>query len=87
MEISGGMNREYLKMMEDIYHVSETAGLKSFIWGGFVADILRGEFTREHGDLDCFTENLPENRERLQRQYEGLGYSVSYYGRILAAAD
>ena len=38
MEISGGMNREYLKMMEDIYHVSETAGLKSFIWGGFVAD-------------------------------------------------
>lgn len=78
MEISGGMNREYLKMMEDIYHVSETAGLKSFIWGGFVSDILQGEFTREHGDLDCFTENLPENRERLQRQYEGLGYSVSY---------
>lgn len=78
MEHSESMNQEYLKMMEDIYHVSESVGLKSFIWGGFAADILQGEFTREHGDLDCFTENLPENIEELRCQYEAQGYSVSY---------
>ncbi|MCI8691186.1 MAG: hypothetical protein HFH91_00285 [Lachnospiraceae bacterium] len=78
MEALKSSNQEYLKIMEDIYHVSERSGLRSFIWGGFVADILQGEFTREHGDLDCFTENLAENRELLQRQYEELGYSVSY---------
>lgn len=74
----GSKNQEYLKMMKDIYHVSEILGLKSFVWGGFVIDILQGEFTREHGDLDCFTEHLAENWLILQRQYEALGYSVSY---------
>lgn len=78
VEKVSGKNQEYLKMMKDIYHVSEMFGLRSFVWGGFVADIIQGEFTREHGDLDCFTEYLAENWEILQRQYEALGYSVSY---------
>lgn len=78
MEIEKSRNQEYLKIMEDIYHVSQKSGLKSFVWGGFAVDILQGEFTREHGDLDCFTEKLDENREMLRQQYEALGYSVSY---------
>ena len=65
VEKVGSKNQEYRKMMKDIYHVSEMSGLKSFVWGGFVVDILQGEFTREHGDLDCFTEHLAENWEML----------------------
>ncbi|MDR0272426.1 MAG: hypothetical protein LBI27_03815 [Clostridiales bacterium] len=71
-------NHKYLVMMMDIFTVSKGLGLKTYIWGGFAVDILHGEFTREHDDLDCFTENLVENHEELQRQYEALGYSVNY---------
>lgn len=71
-------NQEYLKILEDICHVSQLSGVKSFVWGGFVVDILQGRFSREHGDLDCFTEHLAENREMLRKEYEALGYSVSY---------
>lgn len=78
MEVIGSKNQAYLKMLEDIYHVSEKIGLKSFVWGGFAIDILQGEFTREHGDLDCFAENLAENKDTLRQQYEALGYCVHY---------
>ena len=71
-------NQGYLEMMRDIFRVSEELGIRSYVWGGFAVDILQGSFTREHGDLDCFTENLAENRERLQQRYEALGYEVHY---------
>ena len=71
-------NQKYLEMMRDIYDISAGLGLKTFIWGGFAVDILHGDFTREHGDLDCFTENLVENIDELIRRYEALGYSAKY---------
>lgn len=71
-------NQKYLEMMQDIYDVSAQMGLKSFVWGGFAVDVLYGKFTREHGDLDCFTENLVENINELRERYESLGYSVNY---------
>ena len=71
-------NQQYLKMMQDIYDVSHRLGIKTYIWGGFAVDILYGGLTREHGDLDGFTENLLENRVQLTEQYEALGYKVSY---------
>lgn len=39
---------------------------------------LTGQIPREHGDLDCFTENLAENWEKLRQQYGNLGYDVYY---------
>jgi hypothetical protein len=71
-------NQKYLEMMNDIFRISDILGLKTYIWGGFAVDMLHGEFTREHGDLDCFTENLVENRNALQQQFQTLGYSVNY---------
>ena len=71
-------NQKYLDMMKDIYAVSTGLGLKTFVWGGFAVDILYGKFTRQHGDLDCFTENLVENIDELKSRYEALGYSVNY---------
>ena len=64
--------------MKDIYDVSNAFGIKTYIWGGFAVDILNGGFTREHGDLDCMTENLVENIDGLKGKYESLGYSVNY---------
>lgn len=71
-------NQGYLEMLGDIFHVSEELGIRSYVWGGFAVDILQGRFTREHGDLDCFTENLAENWEELWQQYESLGYDACY---------
>lgn len=71
-------NQGYLEMLGDIFRVSEGLGIRSYVWGGFAVDILQGRFTREHGDLDCFTENLAENWEELRQQYESLGYDVYY---------
>ena len=72
-------NQKYLEIIQDIYTVSSRLGLKTFIWGGFAVDILHGSFTREHDDLDGFTENLVENIDALKYQYESLGYSIKFY--------
>nr|WP_296441379.1 hypothetical protein [uncultured Acetatifactor sp.] len=39
---------------------------------------MTGQIPREHGDLDCFTEDLAENWEKLRQQYGNLGYDVCY---------
>ena len=70
--------QKYLDMLRDIYAVSAELGIKSFIWGGFAVDILYGKPTREHSDLDCFTENLVENIGVLESRYESLGYTIRY---------
>ena len=71
-------NQKYLEMMSDIYAIFNKLNLKSFVWGGFAVDVLHGGFTREHGDLDCFAENLEENKEALQNILRDMGYLVNY---------
>ncbi|MCL2488160.1 MAG: hypothetical protein FWE80_05695 [Oscillospiraceae bacterium] len=71
-------NQKLLAILRDIYAVSAELGLKSYVWGGFAADILHGAFTREHRDLDCFTENLTDHIDTLKTRYEALGYTVNY---------
>jgi len=71
-------NQKHLEIMKDIYTVSTELGIKSYVWGGFAADILNGNLTREHGDLDLFTENLVQNKDILTQKYETLGYEVKY---------
>jgi hypothetical protein len=72
------LNQRYLAVINDIYAVSTDLGLKSYVWGGFAVDILNGEFTRGHDDLNCFAENLDENIEELTARYEALGYEAQY---------
>jgi hypothetical protein len=68
----------HLKIIDDIYNVSTSLNLKSYIWGGFAVDILHGTLTREHNDLDCFTENLVENIDEITARYRALGYTADY---------
>jgi len=71
--------RRQLETIKDIYSISTSLGLKTFFWGGYAVDILNGTLTREHSDIDGFTENLVENIDKLIAGYESIGYSVGFY--------
>ena len=71
--------QKQLELIKDIYTVSEKLGLKTFFWGGFSVDILYGTITRDHSDIDAFTENLVENKDALILEYEKLGYVIDFY--------
>ena len=71
-------NGLYLGFLKDIFSVSSKCNVRTYIWGGFVADILEGGFLREHGDLDGFTENMLEAKDALILRYEKLGYETEF---------
>lgn len=71
-------NQRYLEIMEDIYEVSTICETKTYIWGGFAIDILKGRFLREHSDLDGFTENMLDKLEELILLYQARGYETKY---------
>jgi len=73
--------KKQLKIIKDIYTVSAELGIKTFLWGGYAIDILHGKLTREHSDVDCFTENLVDNIDALKEKYVSLGYEINmqYY--------
>lgn len=71
-------NQQYLRMLEDIFQVSQAVGTKTFLWGGMALDVWEGQFLREHGDLDGFTENLVEHLDSLMEEYRRQGYDVQY---------
>jgi len=71
--------KKQLLLIKDIFDISKNLGLKTFLWGGFAVDVLNGSLTREHSDIDTFTENLVENKDVLIASYKSLGYSVDFY--------
>ena len=77
MEISE-KNHQYIAMLTDIFDISSSIGIKTFIWGGLSIDIWEGHFLREHGDLDGFVENLIEYLEPLTSEYLKRGYRVTF---------
>ncbi len=71
-------NGFYAEFIKDIFAVSSECGVKTYIWGGFAADILEGAFLREHSDLDGFTENMLEALDKLTRCYQKRGYETEF---------
>lgn len=82
MEISE-KNHQYITMLADIFDISSSLGIKTFIWGGLTIDIWEGHFLREHGDLDGFVENLIECLESVTSEYLKRGYKVTFNSEIL----
>jgi hypothetical protein len=78
MIIISDSNRGYLSMLRDIYEVSAACSAKTYIWGGFTADVLEGRFLREHGDLDGFIENMLPSLENLISGYKDRGYHTEF---------
>ena len=71
-------NQGYLQMIQDIYEVSAICLTKTYIWGGYAIDILRGSIVREHGDLDAFTGNMLGVLDALIELYQSRGYTAEY---------
>lgn len=77
MELSD-KNRNYLKLLRDIYDISAACDTRTYIWGGFVPDIVSGRFIREHGDLDGFIRDMLAVLDRLIALYQERGYETAY---------
>lgn len=82
MELSE-KNKQYLSLLNDIYHISSSLGIKTYVWGGLSIDLWEGHFLREHDDLDGFTEDLTDHLDRLTECYRDLGYEVAFDGEFL----
>ncbi|WMJ90550.1 nucleotidyltransferase domain-containing protein [Anaerocolumna sp. MB42-C2] len=76
-------NQQYITMLADIYDISSSLGIRTFVWGGLSIDIWEGYFLREHGDLDGFVENLTEYVESLTSEYVKRGYKVTFHSEFL----
>lgn len=81
MDISEN-NKSYLSFMKDIYDVSSELSIRTYIWGGFTTDIFEEKFLRDHGDLDCFVENMMTVLEQLIIKYKDKGYQTKFYSDI-----
>jgi len=73
-----GSQRLGLQFLQDIYEVSSALSTRTYIWGGMVVDILRGEFLRDHHDIDGFVLNLLSVRTEMAGLFSGRGYTTSY---------
>ena len=72
-------NREgTIQFIGDIISSTNELNIKSYMWGGFVQDILEGEFLRDHKDIDLFIENMDENINELMNKLNNKNYNCSY---------
>jgi hypothetical protein len=67
-----------LQILQDIYDISTACSTKTYVWGGFVMDIMEGRFLREHHDIDCFTLNLLDVKEKVDNLFVSKGYHTQY---------
>lgn len=66
------------QFLQDIYEVSTALETRTYIWGGMVADILRGAFLRPHHDVDGFTLNLLSIKDEMMARFLVKGYATTY---------
>lgn len=71
-------NQLFLQFLRDLHEVSDTLNAKAYMWGGFVKDIIEGEFLREHHDLDGFILDMDVILKELIIEFQKKNYVVSY---------
>ena len=85
-KIVGGImennNKDILQCFEDIQSFSNQLSIKSYVWGGYVQDIIEGKILREHGDIDVFIENMDMNIDELIEKFNNAKYKCSYLNDI-----
>ena len=69
-----------LQFLRNVLDVSAALATRTYIWGGMVVDILRGEFVRAHHDIDGFTLDLLDVRDQMATGFADRGYAASYAG-------
>jgi hypothetical protein len=56
--------------------------IKSYVWGGYVQDIIEGKILREHGDIDVFIENMDIYIKDIVKLFEKAKYKYKYHNDI-----
>ncbi len=59
------IDQSQLALLKDIYEVSELCSTRTYIWAGLVRDVITGKFLRGHGDVDGFTLNLWDLKDKM----------------------
>lgn len=72
------LNKRLLALLRDTCEICEAVGTRAYIWGGMAIDALRGDLTREHGDLDGMVLDLETHADALARAFERRGCQVRY---------
>ena len=72
------MDQSQLALLKDIYEVSELCSTRTYIWAGLVRDVITGKFLREHSDVDGFTLNLWDLKDKMADLYQQRGYEVTF---------
>lgn len=67
-----------LQLLRDIIEISDLCSTKTYIWGGLAIDIVEGRFLREHRDIDGFTLNLMDVKNRMETLFQDRGYTTSF---------
>jgi hypothetical protein len=75
-------NLDTIKMIEDLYSVTNIFHAKAYIWGGLVQDILEKKLLREHRDIDVFIEDLVEHLSEITNSMEKMKYQCKYNEEI-----
>lgn len=75
--LSQNQNQQ-LQTLKDIYNISNQCSTKTYIWGGLVMDVMEGRFLREHRDIDCFTLNLLDVKDNIDRLFLQWEYETTF---------
>jgi hypothetical protein len=71
---------EIIECISDIVDSSNKLNIKSYVWGGYVQDIIEGKILREHKDIDMFIENMDEHIEKLGHELKD--FKFDYHNNI-----
>jgi len=74
--------KDIIQCISDIVNFSNELNIKSYIWGGYVQDIIEGKILREHNDIDVFIENLDTNIKYLEEKFTNNGYNFLFSNEI-----
>jgi hypothetical protein len=78
MMVLSFIDQSQLALLKDIYEVSELCSTRTYIWAGLVRDVITGKFLRGHGDVDGFTLNLWDLKDKMADLYKQRGYEVTF---------
>jgi hypothetical protein len=67
-----------IQLLKDIFEIADLCSTKTYIWGGLVVDIVEGYFLREHHDIDGFTMNLLDVKNKMEILFQQSGYTTSF---------
>ena len=67
-----------VECISKIIDVSNELGVKFYVYGGFVQDIMEGKLLRDHSDINIFMENMDNSIEFILKYLNDNGLEADY---------